>query len=56
MGFFSSKSESDRLSDTVDSLPQEVGTWTPKQRAAFTTQSDRAMREQNGVSEPDELT
>jgi hypothetical protein len=56
MGFFNSKSESDKLSDAVDNLPQEVSTWTPEQRAAFTTQSDRAMREQNGVSEPDQLT
>jgi hypothetical protein len=56
MGVFSSQSESDKLTATVDSLPQEVSTWTPEQRDAFADQSDRAMRQQNGVSQPDELT
>ncbi|MCX4703884.1 hypothetical protein [Streptomyces sp. NBC_01373] len=49
MGRFNGKSETDLLADTVASLPAEVAAWTPEQRQQFTTQSDRAMREQNGV-------
>lgn len=60
MGLFSSKSETktetSKLADTVASLPKQAASWTPEQHQRFTTQSDRAMREQNGVAQPDELT
>jgi hypothetical protein len=46
-------SETAELRRTVESLPKRVADWTPEQRAQFTTQSDRAMRECAGVS-PDE--
>ncbi|WP_329336120.1 hypothetical protein OG252_13180 [Streptomyces sp. NBC_01352] len=52
MGRFNGKSETEQLADTVASLPGQVADWTPEQRQQFTTQSDRAMREQNGV-DPD---
>ena len=61
MGLFSSKSETSKtetskLAATVASLPKQAASWTPEQHQQFTTQSDRAMREQNGVAQPDELT
>ncbi|MFJ3794960.1 hypothetical protein ACIPSJ_01590 [Streptomyces sp. NPDC090088] len=40
--------ETKALQDLVDQLPEQVSTWTPQQRADYTDQSDRAMREQNG--------
>lgn len=52
MGLFSSKDETAKLADTVASLPRRAADWTPEQREQFTTQSDRAMREQNGVAQP----
>jgi hypothetical protein len=55
MGLFNRNSETDKLAETVAGLPQQVATWTPEQRQQFTTQSDRAMREQNGITEPDQL-
>ncbi|MFC7906454.1 hypothetical protein [Streptomyces nigra] len=48
------KSETAKLRETVASLPPRVADWTPEQRRQFTTQSDRATREENGVSQPDE--
>lgn len=56
MGLFNNKSETDKLAATVAGLPSEVASWSPDQRAQFTQQSDRAMREQNGVDQADELT
>jgi len=53
---FGHQDETSKLRDTVDELPARVDQWTDAQHATFTTQSDRAMRQQNGVSEPDELT
>jgi hypothetical protein len=50
MGLFSGKSETSKLDDTLDDLPDKVADWTPAQRDTFTAQSDRAMREQNGVN------
>ena len=41
--------ETRELRQTVASLPANVADWTPEQRAAYAQQSDRAMREQNGV-------
>lgn len=52
MGLFSRKTETDRLAATVASLPPQAADWTPQQLAQFTQQSNRAMREQNGV-DPD---
>jgi hypothetical protein len=52
MGLFSRKNETDVLADTVASLPRQAADWTPEQLARFTQQSNRAMREQNGV-DPD---
>ncbi|MDX3455060.1 hypothetical protein PV396_24485 [Streptomyces sp. ME02-8801-2C] len=42
--------ETQALQTTVSQLPKNPTTWTPEQRQQFTTQSDRAMREQNGVN------
>lgn len=50
MGFFSGKSETAKLDDTVNDLPDKVADWTPAQRDTFAVQSDRAMREQNDVN------
>ena len=50
MGLFSSKSETAKLDDTVSDLPDKVADWTPEQRGTFAAQSDRVMREQNGVN------
>ena len=50
MGLFSGKSETAKLDDTVHDLPDKVADWTPAQRGAFAAQSDRVMREQNGVN------
>ncbi|MBQ0827695.1 hypothetical protein [Streptomyces tagetis] len=47
MGLFGRKTETDKLNAVVDRLPRRAADWTPEQRAAFTAQSDRAMREQN---------
>jgi hypothetical protein len=52
MGLFTRKTETDLLADTVASLPPQPANWTPEQYAQFTQQSNRAMREQNGV-DPD---
>jgi hypothetical protein len=41
------RTETEKLADVRADLPREVAEWTPEQRAAFTAQSDRAMREQN---------
>lgn len=41
--------ETQALQTTVSELPKTPAAWTPEQRQQFTTQSDRAMREQNGV-------
>jgi len=50
MPFFSrSTTETAKLTETVDSLPARVADWTPEQRQQHATQSDRAMREQNGI-------
>ncbi|MEU8555948.1 hypothetical protein AB0C80_18430 [Streptomyces anthocyanicus] len=46
MGFLSRQSETAKLDQVVDSLPAQVADWTPEQRAQYTAQSDRAMREQ----------
>ncbi|MDX2700575.1 hypothetical protein [Streptomyces ipomoeae] len=56
MGLFSRKTETetDRLAHTLASLPPQPADWTPEQRAQFAEQSNRAMREQNGVTaDPD---
>ncbi|WP_405960591.1 hypothetical protein OG235_24670 [Streptomyces sp. NBC_00024] len=52
MGLFSRKAETetDRLATTVASLPPQAADWTPQQLAQFTEQSNRAMREQNGIA------
>lgn len=51
MGLFGRKTETetDRLANTVASLPPQAADWTPQQLAGFAEQSNRAMREQNGV-------
>ncbi|WP_405925432.1 hypothetical protein [Streptomyces sp. NBC_00035] len=49
MGIFSRNDETAKLADTVADLPKEVATWTPEQLTTFTNQSNRAMREQNGI-------
>lgn len=49
MGLRSRKNETDRLADTLNSLPPKPADWTPEQLDRFTAQSNRAMREQNGV-------
>lgn len=41
-------SETAKLGKVVKSLPKKVADWTPEQRKTFTTQSDRAMRQQAG--------
>ncbi|HZF92063.1 hypothetical protein [Streptomyces sp.] len=56
MALFNRKSETEQLRDTVAGLPKNPAAWTPEQRRRFTIQSDRAMREQNGVADVDELT
>lgn len=48
--------ETQALRDTVSQLPRDPATWTTEQRQQFTTQSDRAMREQNSTSQPGQLT
>ncbi|WP_405911347.1 hypothetical protein OG529_04305 [Streptomyces longwoodensis] len=50
MAFGRKNPETRALRETVAKLPGKVSEWTPEQRAAFAKQSDRAMREQNGVS------
>ena len=49
MGRFTRQNETDRLATTVASLPPQPADWTPEQLAQFTEQSNRAMREQNGI-------
>ncbi|WP_371579454.1 hypothetical protein [Streptomyces sp. NBC_01314] len=51
MGLFnrSTQTETDRLATTVAGLPPQPADWTPEQLAQFAEQSNRAMREQNGV-------
>ncbi|MBD9703393.1 hypothetical protein IHE56_15145 [Streptomyces sp. ID01-12c] len=49
MGLFARKTETETLADTVAALPPQPADWTPEQRAQFTEQSNRAMREQNGM-------
>ncbi|MDX3507447.1 hypothetical protein PV755_00670 [Streptomyces caniscabiei] len=49
MGLLNRKNETDRLADTVAALPPRPADWTPQQLAEFAEQSNRAMREQNGV-------
>ncbi|MBE4790999.1 hypothetical protein [Streptomyces caniscabiei] len=49
MGFRSRKNETETLADTLSGLPPQPGDWTPEQLAEFTQQSNRAMREQNGL-------
>lgn len=49
MGLFNRQNETDRLATTVASLPPQPADWTPEQLAQFTEQSNRAMREQNGI-------
>lgn len=51
MGLFSRnpQPETDRLAATVAGLPPQPADWTPQQLAEFAEQSNRAMREQNGV-------
>ncbi|MEU6070547.1 hypothetical protein ABZ864_40440 [Streptomyces sp. NPDC047082] len=44
-------SETKRLQQVVDQLPGSVADWTLEQRQQYSTQSDRAMREQNGTTE-----
>ncbi|MEU2780552.1 hypothetical protein [Streptomyces sp. NPDC007110] len=44
------KSETAKLRAVVASLPKNVADWTPEQRREFTTQSDRATREENSVT------
>ena len=44
------ETETDRLANTVASLPARAADWTPEQLAQFAEQSNRAMREQNGVN------
>lgn len=56
MGLFSSSSETEKLGEVVESLPGEVASWTPEQRAQFTEQSDAACREQAGLGQPRGLT
>ncbi|MGW2708678.1 hypothetical protein ACWC4J_06750 [Streptomyces sp. NPDC001356] len=46
--------ETRALRQTVNKLPRNVADWTPEQRAAVEQQSDRAMREQNGVRPTDQ--
>ncbi|MGJ5898564.1 hypothetical protein ACSCBZ_42500 [Streptomyces niveiscabiei] len=50
MPLFSRGSESKKLAETVSSLPARVADWTPEQRQQHNEQSDRAMREQAGIS------
>jgi hypothetical protein len=52
MGFLGRKTETDRLADTLAGLPPQPADWTPEQRAQYTEQSNRAMRQQNGI-DPD---
>ncbi|MFF9269097.1 hypothetical protein [Streptomyces rochei] len=52
MGLLSRKSETAKLEETVDALPAQIADWTPAQRAQYSAQSDRAMREQHGIGEP----
>ncbi len=40
------ESEAASLDQVVDSLPRQVATWTPEQRATYTAASNRTMREQ----------
>jgi hypothetical protein len=49
MGFRSRKNETETLADTLNGLPPQPAEWTPEQLAQFTEQSNRAMREQNGL-------
>jgi hypothetical protein len=49
------KTESRQLDAVVDELPRDVASWTQEQRDRFTTQSNRAMREQNRAAQPGEL-
>jgi hypothetical protein len=54
MGLFKGKANDEtakQLAEARDSLPRQVAAWTPEQRAQFADQSDRLMREQNGVSQ-----
>ena len=48
--------ETKALRQLRSDLPKQVADWTPEQRQDFTDQSDRSMREQNSVVQPDELT
>ena len=50
MGLLGRKNETTRLADTLAKLPSQTADWTPEQLAQFTEQSNRAMREQNGVN------
>ncbi|MEV1063398.1 hypothetical protein [Streptomyces sp. NPDC050263] len=58
MGLFRSKPdatpESTGLAAARAALPQSVADWTSEQRRRYADQSDRAMREQNGVAQPGE--
>ncbi|MDX3294632.1 hypothetical protein PV569_13040 [Streptomyces scabiei] len=51
MGLFNRnpQPETDRLATTVAGLPPQPADWTPQQLAQFAEQSNRAMREQNGI-------
>lgn len=45
--------ETQALRALVGELPKQVAAWTPDQRQTFTEQSDRSMREQNDIQQPE---
>lgn len=45
--------QSEALRTLRSELPKRVADWTADQRKEFTDQSDRSMREQNGLQQPE---
>jgi hypothetical protein len=45
--------ETQALRNLVDSLPKQIVEWTPEQREQYNTQSNIAMRERNGIQQPE---
>lgn len=48
--------ETNALRSLVEELPDQVADWSPEQRAEFSAQSDRSMREQNSTDQPGQLS
>lgn len=48
--------QTEALRELVAELPNRVADWSPEQRAEFSAQSDRSMREQNSTDQPGQLS